>query len=61
MQGKVTSRQMSSRSADAADRLLSSQPSGTLAVSFQAASFVVDDTCRLHLSSCLKRNHKRRG
>ncbi|APZ92691.1 hypothetical protein Fuma_02303 [Fuerstiella marisgermanici] len=52
---------MSSRSADAADRLLSSQPSGPLVVPPQAAAFVVDDNCRLLLTSCLKRNHKRRG
>ena len=52
---------MSPRSDDAADRPLSTQPSGTLVVAFQAASFVIDGVARLFLSSCLKRNHKRRG
>jgi len=53
---------MSSRSDDAADRPLSTQPFGTLVVAFQAASLVVDGvSSRLLLSPCLKRNHKRRG
>ena len=52
---------MSSRSDDAADRPLSTQPAGTLAVAIHAASFVIDGVARLFLSSCLNRNHKRRG
>ncbi len=52
---------MSSRSDDAADRPLSTQPFGTLVVAFQTASLVVDGVSRLLLSPGLKRNHKRRG
>lgn len=52
---------MSSRSNDAADRLLSTQPEGTFVVSAQAASFVVDGVSRLLLSPVLNQNHKRRG
>jgi hypothetical protein len=52
---------MPSRSDDAADRPLSTQPIGTRAVAIQAASFVIDGVARLFLSSCLNRNHKRRG
>ena len=52
---------MSPRSDDAADRPLSTQPSGTLVVAIQAASLVIDGVSRLFLSSCLNRNHKRRG
>jgi hypothetical protein len=50
LQGRVTSRQMSSRSDDAADRLLSSQPSGTLVFASQPASFIVADICSLLLT-----------
>ncbi len=52
---------MSSRSDDAADRPLSTQPIGTFAVTIQTASFVIDGVARLFLSSGLNRDHKRRG
>ena len=48
---------MSPRSDDAADLPLSTQPLGTLV----AASLVIDGVSGLFLSSCLNRNHKRRG
>ncbi len=52
---------MSSRSDDAADRPLSTQPSGAFVVASQASAFVIDGVSRLFLTPCLERNHKRRG
>ncbi len=42
---------MSSRSDDVADRPLSTQPMGTLAVAIQAASFVIDSVTALNRNS----------
>jgi hypothetical protein len=61
LQGRVTSRQTSSRSDDAADRLLSSQSYGTPAFAVHSAAFVVADICRLLLTPRLKHKHTRRG